>query len=119
MLSLAFLKLLEEAHHVKGSNLLLTHEARPFRQNNPRSAELGYPINQFFLLLLKPAQNIVEHFFVFQADGKKNRFHWPGMGLVNGGRFMEFGPVEKAAKCLVVFLLKPFQNYFRLLRSSS
>jgi hypothetical protein len=33
---------------------------------------------------------------MFQADGEENRFHWPGMGHVNGGRRMEFGPVEEA-----------------------
>jgi hypothetical protein len=40
---------------------------------------------------------------MFQTDGQKDGFQWPGMGHVNSGLVVEFGPVEKAIEDLLVF----------------
>jgi hypothetical protein len=41
-------------------------------------------------------QDFPRHFFVFQAEGKKECFQRPRMGPINAGGGMEFSPVEEA-----------------------
>ncbi len=61
-------------------------------------------LNIFPFPFLELTQDIAEHFFVFQDDGEEDRFHGPGMGHVNGGVCVAFGPVEEAVKGFLVFL---------------
>ena len=43
---------------------------------------------------------------MFQADGQEDGVHRPGIGHVNPGAGMHFGPVKKAVKRLLSSLLK-------------
>jgi hypothetical protein len=49
---------------------------------------------------------------VFQTDGQKDGFHWPGMSYVNSGMGMKFGPVKEAIKRLLVFLAQSPPKWF-------
>jgi hypothetical protein len=69
-------------------------------------AEYGIWLIFFPFFSLDLTHNIAEHFFVFQADGEENCFQWPGMRHINSGTGMHFGPVEKATKCLLVFIIQ-------------
>jgi hypothetical protein len=70
------------------------------------------PPNHSCLLFLELTQDIPENFFVFQADGKENGFLWSWMRHVNGGRCMEFGPVEEAIEGFLVFFAQNFAKFF-------
>ena len=43
------------------------------------------------VLLFEFAQDLFDHLPVFQTDGQKNGFHWPGMSHVNSGTGVQFG----------------------------
>ena len=73
-----------------------------------------FPVNHLCVPFLELTQDIAQHFFVFQAEGKENCFQWPGMGHVKGGREMEFGPVEKAIKGLLIFFAQPLSKLLPL-----
>jgi hypothetical protein len=55
------------------------------------------------IFLFELTQNLLDHLPVFQTDGQKDGFHWPGTSHVNSSMGMEFGPVEKAIEGLLVF----------------
>jgi len=73
----------------------------------PQSERTTCPANNSWVPSLEPVPDFSDHFFVLRADGEENCFQWLGVGQVNGGRGMEFGPVEKTIKGLLVFF---FQN---------
>jgi hypothetical protein len=64
------------------------------------------------LLLFEQAQNLLDHFPVFQADGQKNGFHGPGTSHVHSGTGMKFSPVKKTVKCLLVFFAQSTPKWF-------
>jgi len=43
---------------------------------------------------------------MFQADGHKDSFHWPGMSHINSGMGVEFGPVKEAIKHFLILLIQ-------------
>ena len=67
------------------------------------------------LLFFEPAQDLLDHLPVFQADGQEDGFHWPGMGHADSGAGVHFGPVKEAIERLLVFFAqsppKGFQSF--------
>jgi len=52
---------------------------------------------------LKLIQSLLDQLLVFQPNGYKDGFHWPRASHVNSGAGVQFGPVEKPVKDLLVF----------------
>ncbi len=50
---------------------------------------------------------------MFQADGQEDGFHGPGIGHVDSGAGVHFGPVEKAVECLLVFFAQGPPKWFQ------
>jgi len=56
-------------------------------------------------LFLKLIQNLLDHLPVFQADGHKDGFHWPGTSHVNSCMGVKFGPVKEPIKDFLILLI--------------
>jgi len=74
-----------------------------------RIPETYWPLR---LLLLQPSQDFLDYLPLFQADGQKNGFHRSGIGHVDSGAVVHFGPVKEAVECLLVFLAKGPPKWF-------
>ena len=74
------------------------------QSRKPGGEPFGEHGHFLLLLLFELAQDLLDHLPLFQADGQEDGFHWAGIGHVDSGTGMHFGPVKEAVKRLLVFL---------------
>ena len=65
------------------------------------------------LLVLELGQDLLDHLSVFQADGNQDGVHWPGIGHVDSGAGVHFGPVEEAIERLLIFFAQSSSKRFQ------
>ena len=81
--------------------------------------ERGQSLRLLFCSLPKLAEDLFDDISLFQANGREDGFHGPGIGHVDPGAGVHFGPVEKAVESLLIFFaqgppewLQPFRFGF-------